>query len=198
MKVESDMTPAERQNMLRAKVRHRDLMSKCYNDFDEHYLMWGGSGVKVCKRWHVFENFYDDVGDKGDEFILLPIVKHLPIGPDNFKWRSKHEPLAPDIKVESDGPTKRGGARFRPEVLAKTVRLVKGPTRQTCIVTHYGERVNIYDICMTVKQMPATVYQKLSAYRRKTGSNEFTLDDFLRDMYNQTVPGTSSHSEHSP
>jgi hypothetical protein len=39
------------------------IMQRCYNPKHKHYKNYGGRGIKVCDRWHVFENFYVDMGD---------------------------------------------------------------------------------------------------------------------------------------
>lgn len=34
------------------------MMDRCYNKKSPRYKDWGGRGIKVCKGWHNFENFY--------------------------------------------------------------------------------------------------------------------------------------------
>jgi hypothetical protein len=38
-------------------------MQRCYNEKHPRFHDWGGRGIKVCKRWHHFENFITDMGD---------------------------------------------------------------------------------------------------------------------------------------
>lgn len=38
------------------------MIQRCQNKNRESYKYWGGLGVKVCKRWHTFENFLEDMG----------------------------------------------------------------------------------------------------------------------------------------
>ena len=40
-----------------------NMIQRCKNPNDKDYKNYGGRGIKVCKRWHSFENFYADVGD---------------------------------------------------------------------------------------------------------------------------------------
>lgn len=38
-----------------------DIMMRCYNPNKERYPRYGGRGIKVQKRWHIFNNFKDDM-----------------------------------------------------------------------------------------------------------------------------------------
>jgi hypothetical protein len=39
------------------------IKDRCYNKRGKDYEHYGGRGVRVCKRWLTFENFYKDMGD---------------------------------------------------------------------------------------------------------------------------------------
>lgn len=47
----------------------QNMITRCENTRYTYYADYGGRGIKVCKRWHKFENFYADMGDK-------PTLKH--------------------------------------------------------------------------------------------------------------------------
>lgn len=47
----------------------RAMLTRCENTKHPTYIHYGGRGIKVCKRWHTFENFYTDMGDR-------PTLKH--------------------------------------------------------------------------------------------------------------------------
>jgi hypothetical protein len=40
----------------------KHLKDRCLNPKNKSYANYGGRGVKVCKRWLSFENFYKDMG----------------------------------------------------------------------------------------------------------------------------------------
>lgn len=40
----------------------RAIINRCENPLVESYRNYGGRGIKVCERWHVFENFIADMG----------------------------------------------------------------------------------------------------------------------------------------
>lgn len=46
------------------------MMSRCYTPTHTKYLDYGGRGIKVCKRWHKFENFLEDMGERVKGFTL--------------------------------------------------------------------------------------------------------------------------------
>lgn len=45
------------------------MMQRCYNPKCKFYHNYGGKGITVCKRWHKFENFRDD--------MLKSYLKHI-------------------------------------------------------------------------------------------------------------------------
>lgn len=39
------------------------MLSRCYNKKDINYKAYGEQGVRVCEKWLIFENFYNDLCD---------------------------------------------------------------------------------------------------------------------------------------
>lgn len=39
-------------------------MNRCHNPSSQSYKRYGGAGVTVCSRWHNFENFLSDMGER--------------------------------------------------------------------------------------------------------------------------------------
>jgi hypothetical protein len=39
------------------------MIQRCHSKHNKQYRDYGARGIKVCDFWHVFENFYADMGD---------------------------------------------------------------------------------------------------------------------------------------
>lgn len=47
------------------------MMRRCYNPNDTHYRFYGGRGITVCERWHNFDKFFEDMGEKPYRYGLM-------------------------------------------------------------------------------------------------------------------------------
>lgn len=70
---------------------HRSMMDRCYLPTSHAYSRYGGRGITVCERWHNFENFYADMGDKPKGMSLDRIDNNGEYSPVNVKWATTKE-----------------------------------------------------------------------------------------------------------
>lgn len=67
------------------------MINRCTNESHKSFMRYGGRGITVCKRWHTFQNFLDDMGVKPENRSLERINTGIGYSPDNCKWATASE-----------------------------------------------------------------------------------------------------------
>lgn len=67
------------------------MKDRCLNHNSTGYRNWGGRGITVCKRWMIFENFFEDMGKQPKNKTLDRIKNNLGYCKSNCKWSSPKE-----------------------------------------------------------------------------------------------------------
>jgi hypothetical protein len=67
------------------------MMQRCYNQNADNYPRYGGVGIKVCRRWHAFENFYADMGERPSHHSLDRKQSNRNYSPANCRWATRRE-----------------------------------------------------------------------------------------------------------
>lgn len=70
----------------------KSMMRRCHDEKQKQYHLWGGRGISVCVRWHVFSNFINDMGErKTKEHTLDRINPNGNYEPNNCRWATHIE-----------------------------------------------------------------------------------------------------------
>jgi hypothetical protein len=67
------------------------MLQRCYNPKTPRFEHYGGRGIRVCERWHLFVNFFEDMGPRPVSHSIERIDVNGNYEPANCKWIPKAE-----------------------------------------------------------------------------------------------------------
>lgn len=85
------------------------MISRCETPSSSAYKNYGARGIKVCERWHLFENFLADMGEPGSDQSIDRIDVNGDYCPENCRWETKktqQRNTTRNVMIEYNGVTK--------------------------------------------------------------------------------------------
>lgn len=83
--------PTPREAHKRAYNSWKNMRDRCLYRTSLNYVTCGAKGIRICKRWHDFKSFLEDMGDPPEGHILARVDESKDYEPSNVRWMTHKE-----------------------------------------------------------------------------------------------------------
>jgi len=88
------------------------MRARCLNKDDKAFPYYGGRGIKICKRWDEFQNFFSDMGHRPSRKTLDRRNTNGNYTPKNCRWATDYQQMR-NKRGKINGSSKyKGVVRF--------------------------------------------------------------------------------------
>lgn len=68
-----------------------NMLQRCTNPKATQYSRYGGAGITVCAKWHDFDGFLEDMGERPEGLTLDRIDNAKGYFKENCQWASREQ-----------------------------------------------------------------------------------------------------------
>jgi hypothetical protein len=103
------------------------MLSRCENKNNKSYPDYGGRGIKVCHRWHKFENFLVDMGERpSPKYEIDRIDNDGDYKPGNVRWTNSGSSQMHNRRKQKGGTSRFKGVDWWNNTAWRARLTVKG------------------------------------------------------------------------